>query len=703
MEAFTSHLPSLFALSTMQTTFVVIGILIGAIFFIGVALLMWFKAFYRKVDQGNALIVNKMKTIDVTFSGCSVIPVIYRAEVMDISVKTIQVDRRGKDGLICADNVRADITVAFYVAVNKTKDDVLKVASSVGVKRASDQRTLEELFQAKFSEALKTVGKQMEFVDLYNERQRFKDAIVETIGRDLNGYSLEDAAIDYLEQTPIECLDDENILDAEGKRKIIQLTSAKIVDANAIRRDAEKTIKKQDVEAREAILELERQQAEAEAVQQREVMIVQAREKAEVEKVQFEEQKRSEEARISADQELGIQRQNAQREVEVAEKNRQRAIAVEEERVKKERELEEINRLRATELSTIEKEKAVEIERKAIADVIRERVAVEKTVAQEEENIATLRATMTADREKEVAITKAREESEQAKIREVVMAESAEESAKHQAREKVVLAEADLQASEKHAMAAIRRAEGEQAEKAAAGLAMAKVKEADAVAEEKKGMALVHVDAARADVIAKTGEAEASVISQKGSAEGAAIEAKMKAEAVGIADKAGAMKQLNESTREHEEFRLRLEKDLEIAKAQIMANVEIAERNAKVLAEAFKTAKIDIVGGDGQFFDRFVNAVGFGKSVDGAIDRSHTLGTAVSEYMDGNRSLPEDLTQILSNPKVGAKDLKDLAAGALLTKLAKGKDPKQIQALIEKAKELGFGDEIAGWLSGDKA
>ncbi len=47
---------------------------------------------------------------------------------MRISLLTLEVDRRGKDGLICHDNLRADITVAFYLRVNETTEDVLKVA-----------------------------------------------------------------------------------------------------------------------------------------------------------------------------------------------------------------------------------------------------------------------------------------------------------------------------------------------------------------------------------------------------------------------------------------------------------------------------------------------------------------------------------------------------------------------------------------------
>src|SRR5918995_101099 len=106
-----------------------IGMLIVALFVIAVMI----AKFYRKVEQGKALIVNKMKAEpEVTFTGATVLPIIHKAEVMDISVKTIEIDRRGKEGLICRDNIRADIKVSFFVRVNKTREDVLKVAGSVG-------------------------------------------------------------------------------------------------------------------------------------------------------------------------------------------------------------------------------------------------------------------------------------------------------------------------------------------------------------------------------------------------------------------------------------------------------------------------------------------------------------------------------------------------------------------------------------------
>ncbi|MDO6528322.1 hypothetical protein Q4519_22080, partial [Motilimonas sp. 1_MG-2023] len=74
----------------------------------------------------------------VRFTGDLVIPVIHQMEKMRNSLITLEIDRRGKDGLLCLDNMRADITVAFYLLVYVTAEYVLKVAKSIGADRSSD-------------------------------------------------------------------------------------------------------------------------------------------------------------------------------------------------------------------------------------------------------------------------------------------------------------------------------------------------------------------------------------------------------------------------------------------------------------------------------------------------------------------------------------------------------------------------------------
>src|SRR5690606_32249723 len=70
----------------------------------------------------------------------------------------------------------------------------------------------------------KAVAKQLEFQELYTRREEFREQILQVIGRDLNGFMLDDMCIDYLEQTPIDQLDPNNILDAQGIKRSLELT-----------------------------------------------------------------------------------------------------------------------------------------------------------------------------------------------------------------------------------------------------------------------------------------------------------------------------------------------------------------------------------------------------------------------------------------------------------------------------------------------
>ncbi len=712
----------------MEPIFFAIAVL--AVLILGVFAM--FAKFYHKVEQGTALIVNTLRAEpDVTFTGHMVYPIIHKAELMDISVKTIEIDRSGNQGLICQDNIRADIKVKFFVRVNNTADDVLKVAQNIGCERASHQDTLEELFSAKFSEALKTVGKNMEFVSLYQDRAKFRDAIIGQIGGDLAGYKLEDAAIDYLEQTPLHKLDTHNILDAQGIRKITELTAVEHVRTNELRRNEEMQIKKKDVEAQETLLELERQQADATSRQAREVASVRAREEAETSKVQAEEKTKSELARLQSMQTISVQQENVQREKEVAENNRKRAVAIEEEKVIRARELEIVDREKEVTLQKIDKDRAVEVQKKAIADVIRERIVVDRTVAEQEEAIKELRVVAEADRTKRSVIIMAEGQAEEKLLLEVKAAEGQERRARHKAAEDLTLSEAKLKVAERDAEGKKREAEGVEALAAAPGLANAKVLLANADAREKQGMVEARVGIAQAEAALKGGQSDAAVIEAKGLAEASGlrarlhaeaagkeqlgmadvavrsadadaalktgqaeaqvVEARFNAEAKGLHEKFEAMKSMSADTRAHEEFRMRLEKaHIETLKG-IDAQTHIAREQAEVLGIALGKANIDIVGGQGDYFERFVNAISVGKNLDATIAHSNTLQVAFKEQLAGERDVVADVRSVIGALGGAASEVQSLSLAAFATKIMTEGGDEQKAALKVLMKGLGNG------------
>lgn len=661
-------------------------LLIGGIVFFIFIILFAFATFYKKIPQGKAIVRTGVGGGKVAFNkGMYVIPILHQMEIMDISVKKLQIDRLEQDGLICKDNIRADIKVAFFVRVNKNVDDVLNVAQIIGTERASDIETLCNLFEAKFSEALKTVGKKFDFIELYEARREFRTEILNIIGTDLNGYILDDCAIDFLEQTEIKYLSPQNILDSQGIKKITELTAAQNIKANLIKREEEKVIKKQDVEAREAILELERQMAEKEEKQRREIDNVKAREQAEILKVREEERLKSESVRIKTEESLAVQEENKLRQIIIAEKNKQRTDAVETERVEKDRALEATEREKIVTLAQIEKEKTVEVERKNIQDVIRDRVRLEKGVVEEQQGVKDLEAFREVERNKTVGITQASQQAEEKLIYTVKAAEAEKKAAEEKAKQLIIDADAKKEAAVKQAEARKILAEAQAREEATKGLSEAEVMLAKAEASERQGM----VDAS---IIEKVAEAKR----KEGLTEAEVTKEKALAEAAGIQEKAEAMKKLDGVGKDHEEFKLLLAKEKDIALAQINIQTQIAQAQATILGEALKSANIDIVGGETMFFQNIVNQISNAKGFDRLINESENatqIKTAILGEGGNGGDLLTRIRDFAAKYNITSNDIKNLTISSLILKMqqqSSDEDRPSLLNLANLASSLGL-------------
>lgn len=655
-----------FISGTLQT--VLAGI--AAFFILAFGAAIFLSRFYRKVGPDEAIVrtgIGPMKI--VTAGGLPVVPIVHSVETMDLTLKSFEIAREGSEGLICKDNIRADIRVAFFIRINNQESEMREVAESIGCRRASQVETLRELFDSKFSEALKTVGKQFEFVELYDKREQFKEQILKVIGTDLNGYKLDDAAIDYLEQTRLELLNPNNILDAEGIKKITELTSQEKIRENFFTREREKTLKKQDVEAAEAIMELEKQRVEATEKQKREIAEIEAREKAAAAKVREEKRAESERARIATDEELGVAEENKNRQILVAQRNKERTDGVELERVQRDRMLEATERMRVVGVAEVEKEKAIETERRNIQEVIRERVVVERSVVEEQQRIKDTEEFAAADRKKKVEITAAEMVAEQAMVKEVKAAEASRKASEMLAEQVRIEAEAEKDRIEKSAAAKKMMAEAVTAESGAVGMAEAKVQEAKAAAIEKTGLA------------------EARVLKEK-----------YLSEAQGIHEKAAAMKELDGVGRDHEEFKLRLEKEKQVEIAAIDAQQNIAQQQAEVMGQALKSAKIDIVGGDGEFFEQISSAVRGGKAIDRFMSNSQVATDVKNTFFPGDpASFKDNLGRLLGQFNISATDVKDLSIAAVMAQLLTGSGASglrsQVIGLLGLAESLKIADK----------
>jgi uncharacterized membrane protein YqiK len=577
----------------------------------------------RKIQPGRAGVTTGMGGLRVSFDYMLRFPVLMNYHIVDISVKKLEIARKGKDGLVCKDNIRADITVAFYIRVEATPESVRKVAQMLTPERVSDLEQLRELFEAKFSEALKTAGKQMEFHSLFTERITFRDQIQNTIGKDLDGFLLQDVAIDYLEQTPLDQHDPNNVLDSEGIKKITQITQRERVVANEHTQRAQVQVEKENADADIAKREQRRRNEEDTAKQLRAVTEIKANEEAEARKVIEARRQEVEGKRLEAEESIQLRTQDMNRAVQ----ERQFTVTKEKQRLEQEsvQEGEEarVRRERSVSLAEMDKEvkvaeAAVEVERKRAVVV-----AEQKAVVQQQEEKTNIEARMTAERVREVTLIEAemiakkgqvekvvaseaqkeadRNHAEAEKIKLVTASEAARDAATRDAERIQTMADAEAKASEKRRHAMEQEAEGHAAQEAAKGLAEAKVitakagaKKVDAEAVKAMGMAEAEVEQVRGDAHAKVTEtqaaAEAEGTKDKELAIATGIEAKGLAEAKSIEEKAKAMKLLHEAGQQHEEFRLRLNKERDVELAAINVGRDIARSHSEVVGEALKSA-----------------------------------------------------------------------------------------------------------------
>ena len=183
---------------------------------------------------------------------------------------------------------------------------------------------------------------------------------------------------------------------------------------------------------------------------------------------------------------------------------------------------------------------------------------------------------------------------------------------------------------------------------------------------------------------------------------------KYRSEATGITEKAEAMKILDSVGKDHEEFKLQLNKEKDVEIAAIEAQKGIAESQAGVVGEALKAARIDIVGGDGEFFDQITSAVKGGKAIDRFVYNSRVATDIKDTFFDGNAEyFGDQLKEMLGHFNLDTDGVKDLSIAALIAKMmgmAKTDDIRtQLTSLLGAAGSANVADQKAGRLLTSKA
>ena len=279
------------------------------------------EAFVRTGMGGQRVIID---------GGAIVIPVVHKVVPVSLATMRLDVERRDQDALITGDKLRADIKAEFYIKVQKDREAVVNAATSLG-ERSVNAATVKELVNEKLISALRTVAATRSLEDLNAKRDEFAEAVQKIVSSDLkhNGLTLESVTVSQLDQTPPDKMKAEsNIFDAQGRRQIAEITQQMRAETNALEREADKAIKKQDVEKDKFVYEQEIARASADARQKSEIQKAEAEAKQRAATFAAEQDELARVREVKRDESVAVANVEREQQIQVANVERERAKQV---------------------------------------------------------------------------------------------------------------------------------------------------------------------------------------------------------------------------------------------------------------------------------------------------------------------------------------------------------------------------------------
>lgn len=348
--------------------------------------------FYAKSTRDTALIRTGAGGGKVVIDGgVLALPFLHKIDRMNLRSMHLTVDRAANKSLLTADRYRVDIAVEFHVRVVPTPDGIATAAQSFGSK-AFREDDMQSLLSGKLVDAVQGEVATRTLDALHEDRSGFASAAAGRLAANLanSGLMVESVSLVRLDQTPFSALDDTNAFNAVGMRRLVELVSENRKARIIVEADTDIAIRKRQLEQSKARLLIEREQEETEIAKRLEI----------------------EQQRIRADTEIEAARTRSGILVEGARIERERGI--------KQAEIERDLHLRRCEMEAIldvEQRKidnAIAVARKRAEETLEQAKteATRLTMVEAQEAVQTSRDLAVAERTRQLALLRAREEAD---------------------------------------------------------------------------------------------------------------------------------------------------------------------------------------------------------------------------------------------------------------------------------------------------
>lgn len=354
--------------------------------------ILFLNRFYKKGSREVAMIRTGLGGQRIVMErGCIALPIVHRISEVNMKTTRLEIERKGERSIITKDRLRVDASAEFYVRVDPSDKGLTTAAQALAGKsfRASD---LADTLEGKLVDAMLSVAARYTMDELQDRRGEYVREVSEALSPTLalNGLLLENVALTRLDQTPFSALDENNAFNAVGMRRLSEIIATSRKARAAIDSEADVAVRQSQLEATKRRYVIEQESELAQQSQQREIESRRAESQAEIAEQQALGERRREAARIERDKLV--------KEAEIARDREVRRLEVES----------EMN----TQTARHEREVALAAKRIDEAKARASALLEEAKKVEAEAGVETARVIAEAERQKNLAMIRAREAAE---------------------------------------------------------------------------------------------------------------------------------------------------------------------------------------------------------------------------------------------------------------------------------------------------
>lgn len=268
---------------------------------------IWFlQRFYAKATLETAVVRTGLGGRRVlTDGGCLALPIVHQLQRVSMQTAVVTAARKGRDAVLTADAIRADMEMEFEVRVASDAASIATAAQAFGHRIARGGDAFAAVLAGPIANAIQTAAATRGINDIHLDRATFTEEVSAMVSQHAErlGLELVTAALISVDQSDFAQRDESNSFNARGMRRLAEMVAEERKARIAVETSTEIAVREHRLAQHQRQIELQRAEREAEIAQREHLARLEAESESRSAQSRAEQNRASETIRIQQEQE----------------------------------------------------------------------------------------------------------------------------------------------------------------------------------------------------------------------------------------------------------------------------------------------------------------------------------------------------------------------------------------------------------------